>query len=60
MTAVATHKEKHLIGAGSQFRGLVHCHLGGKHGSIAGRHGAGKGTESSTSGLQQQEERVSH
>jgi hypothetical protein len=28
-----SHKETHLIGAGLQFRGLVHYHHGGKHGS---------------------------
>jgi hypothetical protein len=27
------YKEKHLIGAGLQFRALVHCHHGRKHGS---------------------------
>ena len=30
----ATLMRKHLIGAGLQFRGLVHCHHGGKHGSV--------------------------
>jgi hypothetical protein len=29
----ATHKRKHLIGAGSEFTGLVHYYHGGKHGS---------------------------
>jgi hypothetical protein len=29
-----SYKEKHLIGAGIQFRGLVHYHHGGKHGSM--------------------------
>ena len=28
------YKRKHFIGAGLQFRGLVHYHHGGKHGSI--------------------------
>jgi hypothetical protein len=26
-----SYKGKHLIGAGSEFRGLVHCHHGGRH-----------------------------
>ena len=29
-----SYKGKHLIGAGLQFRGSVHCHHGGKHGSM--------------------------
>jgi hypothetical protein len=29
-----SYKGKHLIGAGLQFRGLVHYHHGRKHGSI--------------------------
>ena len=27
-------KGKNLVGAGLQFRGLVHCHHGGKHGHM--------------------------
>ena len=27
-----SYKGKHLTGAGLQFRSLVHCHYGGKHG----------------------------
>jgi hypothetical protein len=41
-----TKQNKHLIGAGLQFRGLVHYCLGRKH----GRHGTGEGAESYTSG----------
>ena len=29
-----SYKGWHLIGAGVQFRGLVHCHHGGKHGGM--------------------------
>ena len=32
--AKATHKGKHLVGAGLQFSSLVHYHHGGKHGSV--------------------------
>jgi hypothetical protein len=31
-----SYKGKHLIGAGLQFRGLVHYHHGGKHGDMQG------------------------
>ena len=29
-----SYKGKHLIGAGLQFRGLVHCHHGWEHGGV--------------------------
>jgi hypothetical protein len=29
-----SYKGKHFLGAGLQFRGLVHCHPGGKHGGM--------------------------
>lgn len=41
-------KEKHLIGFGLEFRGLVHCYPGRKH-MATSRYGAGEGAESSTS-----------
>ena len=31
-----SYKRKYLIGAGSQFRGLVHYHHGGKHDGMQG------------------------
>jgi hypothetical protein len=30
----SSYKEKHLIGVGLQFRNLIHCHNGRKHGSM--------------------------
>jgi hypothetical protein len=29
-----SYKGKHLIEAGLQFRGIIHCHHGGKHGGL--------------------------
>jgi hypothetical protein len=29
-----SNKRKNLIGTGLELRGLVHCHYGGKHGSV--------------------------
>ena len=40
-----SYKGKLLTGVGLQFRGLVHCHHGEKHGKA---HSAGGGPESST------------
>ena len=45
-------KEDISLGAGLQFRGLVHHHHGRRHGNqYPGRYGAGKVAESSTSEL---------
>jgi hypothetical protein len=47
----SSYEEKHLVGPGLQFRGLVHYHHGRKHGGTqAGRCDAGEGAENSTSG----------
>ena len=49
-----SYKRKHLIGAGLQFRSLVHCHhgreYGGEHEGTAGSQDAGDTVESSISG----------
>lgn len=41
---------RHLVDAGLQFRGLGHCHRGGKHWQYTSRHGPREEAESSTSG----------
>ena len=48
MTTVTLIKESIQLGPAYSFRGFVHCHHGGKHGSVH-RLGAREAAESSTS-----------
>jgi hypothetical protein len=60
MTTVTLIKEKHLTGAGLEFRGLIQYHHGREHGAKpACRPGAGEVAETSTSGLAVSRKQVS-
>ena len=49
MTTATLIGGKYLIGAGLQFRGLVHCHYDGKHGNLQAGMIPNKDLESSIS-----------